>query len=451
MSKDKYLVIGAGKSGVASSKLLLECDETPVLYDSRSEYDFSTLKEENPEIKDIECLCGELDDEVLSNIKCCVVSPGVPLDTPFIESLRDKDLPIIGEIELAYRMSKGEVFAITGTNGKTTTTALTGKIFADYFDSTFVVGNIGIPYTSVAKKTKENSKVIAEISSFQLESIVDFRPKVSAILNITPDHLNRHHTMENYIKAKEAITKNQSSDEYCILNYEDEELRDFGKKTNCKVVFFSSKREVENGVYYSSGALYSTMNGEKVHIIDVDELKILGLHNYENAACAIAFAILANIPLDSIRKSLREFVAVEHRIEYVTEKRGVRFYNDSKGTNPDASIKAVLAMNRPILLIGGGYDKKISYDEWVDLFPGRVKKFAIIGETKMMLKKSCDRIGFKDYEIFDTMEEAIDYCYENAKEGDCVLLSPASASWDMFKSYEARGDIFKEYVRNLSE
>ena len=451
MSKTKYLVIGAGKSGVSAAKLLLQAGEVPVIYDSRADYDYSALKEANPEIKDVECVSGDLDASMLSEVKIAVISPGVPMDAPFLKPVYDADIPFWGEIELAYQMAKGSVFAITGTNGKTTTTALVGKIFSDYYKSVFVVGNIGIPYTSVALDTTEDSKVVAEISSFQLESIVDFRPHISAILNITPDHLNRHHTMENYIKAKEAITLNQGPDDYCILNYEDEELRSFGEKTNCKVVYFSSQRELENGVYYQDRAIYSTIGGEKVKVIDVDDLKILGLHNYENASVAIAFAILAGVPMESLRQSLKEFVAVEHRIEYVTEKRGVRFYNDSKGTNPDASIKAVLAMERPILLIGGGYDKQISYDEWVDTFEGRVKKFAIIGETKQQLIDSCDRHGFKDYEVFETMEEAIDYLYSEAESGDCVLLSPASASWDMFKSYEQRGDIFKEYVRNLSE
>lgn len=451
MSSEKYLVIGAGKSGVSAAKLLLKAGEVPVIYDSREDYDFSGLKKANPEIKDVECLSRKLDREILSDIKRAVISPGVPMDAPFLKPLFEASIPVWGEIELAYQMSKGEVFAITGTNGKTTTTALVGKIFRDYYESVFVVGNIGIPYTSVALDTGEESKVVAEISSFQLESIVDFRPHISAILNITPDHLNRHHTMENYIKAKEAITLNQDENDYCILNYEDEELRSFGEKAKCKVVYFSSQRELDDGVYYKDRAIYSTIGSEKVKVIDVDDLKILGLHNYENAAVAIAFALLAGVPMEQLRKSLKEFVAVEHRIEYVTEKRGVRFYNDSKGTNTDASIKAVLAMERPILLIGGGYDKQISYDEWVDTFAGRVKKFAIIGETKQQLVDSCDRHGFKDYEVFDTMEEAIDYLYGESESGDCLLLSPASASWDMFKSYEQRGDIFKEYVRNLSE
>ena len=451
MSEKKFLVIGAGKSGVASCELLLKAGKTPVLYDGNVDCDFSKLKSNNPSIKDVTCIAGKIDPATLADFEICVVSPGVPLDTPFIESLRESGLTIWGEIELAYRFAKGSVYAITGTNGKTTTTALVGKIFEDFFPSTFVVGNIGIPYTSVALDTTEESKTIAEISSFQLESTIEFRPKVSAILNITPDHLNRHHTMENYIKAKEDITKAQKESDACVLNYDDEVLRDFGKNLKCNVYYFSSKDELENGVYYKDREIISTLSGKKEVVVNVDELAILGTHNYENASAAILIAVLAGVPMDSIRKSLKSFRAVEHRIEYVTTKRGVRFYNDSKGTNPDASIKAVMAMERPIMLIGGGYDKKISYDDWVKTFDGRVKKFAIIGETKKLLKETCDRFGFSDYVLCDTMEEAIDVCYRDASDGDCVLLSPASASWDMFKSYEQRGDIFKEYVKGLSE
>jgi UDP-N-acetylmuramoylalanine--D-glutamate ligase len=450
MLEEKYLVVGAGKSGVAACNLLQKKGLKAILYDMKEDMDFTDIQKNN-NWTGIEYACGHYTDELFEGITCVVMSPGVPVEGEFTDEVRRRGIKLSGEIELAYALGKGEVYAITGTNGKTTTTSLTGQIFSNYYKSVFVVGNIGIPYTSVSYDTRDDSKIIAEISSFQLETIDTFRPRVSAILNITPDHLNRHHTMDNYCRIKESITKNQTEDDTCVLNYEDDELRRFGETLKCHVIYFSSKRELPHGIYYRDKVIYSTISGKEEKIINVSDMNILGLHNYENASAAIAISIAAGIPVDIIKKTLMEFQAVEHRIEFTAEKKGVRYYNDSKGTNTDASIKAVLAMDRPILLIGGGFDKKISFDEWVETFTGRVKKLVLIGETKYDIAKVCDKYGFKDYVFSDTLEKAIDICAENAVSGDCVLLSPASASWDMFNSYEERGKIFKDYVRKLPE
>ena len=346
---------------------------------------------------------------------------------------------------------KFRLIGITGTNGKTTTTALLGEIMKNYFSDVKVVGNIGIPYTSVAADTTEETVTVAEISSFQLETAVEFRPEVSAILNITPDHLNRHHTMENYIAAKESITKNQTADDICVLNYEDEVLREFGAGLQTKVIYFSSARKLENGYYLDGTDICRAVDGKAEHICNVEELNLLGKHNYENVMAATAMADGFGVPLEKIKEVLVRFQAVEHRIEYVTEKRGVKFYNDSKGTNPDAAIQGIRAMNRPTLLIGGGYDKQSEYDEWIQAFDGKVKKLVLIGATKEKIAAAAKKCGFHDIVFADSLEEAIQICYDNAKDGDAVLLSPACASWDMFKSYEQRGDIFKEIVRNLKE
>ncbi len=447
----KVLVVGSGISGVAATELLKKKNVEVILFDGNKDLDTKALIEKAPVFSDVEIILGELPEEVMERIDLVVLSPGVPTDLPMVNALREKNLPIWGEIELAYFFGKGRIVAITGTNGKTTTTALTGEIMENYFKDVKVVGNIGIPYTSVAADTTDETVTVAEISSFQLETTHAFKPVVSAILNITPDHLNRHHTMECYIETKESITKNQDASDTCVLNYEDEVLRAFGEGLHTNVIFFSSKRVLEKGLYLKEEDIYYADGTDTVKVIDVNELNILGKHNYENVMAAVGMSLSIGVPMDKIVEVLKRFQAVEHRIEYVTEKRGVKFYNDSKGTNPDAAIQGIRAMNRPTLLIGGGYDKASEYDEWIESFDGKVKKLVLIGQTREKIAECARKHGFEDIIMCDTFEEAIDTCYANAVSGDAVLLSPACASWGMFANYEERGRIFKEYVRNLSE
>lgn len=445
----KVLVVGSGISGVAAAELLKKKGNEILLFDGNKELDVEALKKKALVFSDVEIILGELKNEDLEQVDLAVFSPGVPTDIPMAEQIREKNIPIWGEIELAYYFAKGPVAAITGTNGKTTTTALTGEIMANYFKDVKVVGNIGIPYTSVAADTTEETVTVAEISSFQLETIHEFHPKVSAILNITPDHLNRHHTMECYIQTKESITKNQSPEEVCVLNYEDAVLRAFGAEAGCKVLFFSSARRLDTGLYLEGESIYYAISGRAEKVIDVNELNILGVHNYENVMAATGIALSMGVPMEKIRETLKVFQAVEHRIEYVTEINGVRYYNDSKGTNPDAAIKGIQAMNRPTYLIGGGYDKQSEYDEWIESFDGKVKMLVLIGQTREKIAACAKAHGFSEVVLCDSLQEAIDVCHKNAKSGEAVLLSPACASWGMFKNYEERGRIFKEYVRNL--
>ena len=447
----RVLVVGSGKSGVAAAELLRKKGITFVLFDGNKDLDVTALIEKNPVFAGAEILLGELAPEDMARIDLVVLSPGVPTDLPMVNELRNRQIPIWGEIELAYHFAKGRIIAITGTNGKTTTTSLVGEIMANYFDDVKVVGNIGIPYTSVAADTTEDTVTVAEISSFQLETTHEFAPEVTAILNITPDHLNRHHTMECYIETKESITKNQTAGDTCVLNYEDEVLRRFGETLQIKVVFFSSKRRLEKGLYLDGEDIFYADGTTDTKVINVNELNILGKHNYENVMAAVGMSVSFGVPMDKIVEVLKRFQAVEHRIEYVTEKRGVKFYNDSKGTNPDAAIQGIRAMNRPTLLIGGGYDKQSEYDEWIESFDGKVKKLVLIGQTKEKIAECAKKHSFEDVILCDTFEEAIDTCYANAVSGDAVLLSPACASWGMFANYEERGRIFKEYVRNLAE
>ena len=449
----KVLVAGTGISGISAAKLLLAQGGEVVLYDGNEKLSEEKLKAKFDEGAKVTIVLGELKKTDLAGIELCVISPGIPLEAPFVAVIDEAKIPIWSEIELAYHCSKGKLAAITGTNGKTTTTALTGEIMAAHFgkDKTFVVGNIGTAYTGKALETKEDSVTVAEISSFQLETIHEFHPKVSAILNITPDHLNRHHTMECYIKTKERIAENQTADDTCVLNYEDEVLREFGSHLKTKVLYFSSRQKLENGLYLEGEDIFYHDGTKAVKVINVNELNILGKHNYENVMAATGMALSFGVPLEKIVEVLKRFQAVEHRIEYVTEKRGVKFYNDSKGTNPDAAIQGIRAMNRPTLLIGGGYDKGNEYDEWIESFDGKVKKLVLIGQTREKIAECAKKHDFTDVVLCNTFEEAIDTCYANAVSGDAVLLSPACASWGMFPNYEERGRIFKEYVRNLEE
>ena len=434
----KVLVFGAGKSGIGAADLLGSAGAQLVIYDGNADLDKEAVLHKTNGKYTPEIWAGDFPERALDSLDLVVLSPGVPTD-----------LPVWSEVELAYRTGKGEVLAITGTNGKTTTTALLGKIMGDARESVFVVGNIGTAYTSKSLEMREDSVTVAEISSFQLETIDQFRPKVSAILNITEDHLNRHHTMEEYIRVKELITKNQGPEDVCVLNYEDEVLRKFGENIVPKVVYFSSLRKLDQGIYLDGNQIILKTEKEEIPIVKTGELKILGRHNHENVMAAAAMAYYAGVSVESIRKSVCEFVAVPHRIEYVTEKNGVAYYNDSKGTNPDAAIKGIQAMNRPTLLIGGGYDKESSYDEWIESFDGKVRYLVLIGQTKEKIKAAAERLGFTDIILCEDLKEAVQVCAEKANPGDAVLLSPACASWGQFDNYEQRGDMFKEYVKEL--
>ena len=450
--KDKKVTVaGAGMSGVAAAELLTNAGAIVTIYDGNA-----SLSPEDVLVRlgtDIrgQFVFGEFTEALSRETELLVISPGIPVDLPFVEELKKKGVPVIGEIELAYLFAKGKLIAVTGTNGKTTTTALTGAIMRTYFEHVLVVGNIGTPYTALVDSTTESSVTVAEISSFQLETVHTFRPDVSMILNITPDHLNRHHTMENYIAAKEAIAANQTAGDVCILNYEDERLRAFGEQVKSRVLYFSSARALEEGLYVEDGIIFYAHEGVAECICKVDELNIIGRHNHENAMAAIAAGIVMGVPTELIHKALCEFQAVEHRVEYVATKRGVRYYNDSKGTNPDAAIQAIRAMTGNTLLIAGGYDKGSEYDEWIEAFDGKVGYLVLLGQTREKIAEAARNHGIENIILCDSFLEAMQFCTAHAKEGDTVLLSPACASWGMFRNYEERGRIFKEYVHSLSD
>lgn len=451
-----FLVVGTGISGVAAAKLLSSKGASIIVLDGNDKLKQSEVRGRFPNTLKFELILGELPQNWMDEIDIAVLSPGVPIDNPLVENLKKHNVEIWGEIELAYRLAEGRMFAITGTNGKTTTTALTGEILNAYFKEVFVVGNIGLPYTEYASDMTVNSVTVAEVSSFQLETISSFEPEVCAILNITPDHLDRHHTMENYINAKLRIAMNQNKNQVCVMNYDDEILRKVSETLASDIFWFSSTQKLERGVwlegeqiYYSNGVPDAVTDGSKIPVCTIHDTDLMGRHNYENVMAAIAITAKAGVPIDSIREGICKFRAVEHRIEYVREVRGVKYYNDSKGTNPDAAIKAVRAMVRPTVLIGGGYDKNSDYNEWISSFGSTVKCLVLMGATKEKIANAAIKAGFTNVVMVEDLKEAVHVCSNAAKPGDAVLLSPACASWDMFTNFEERGNLFKQYVNEL--
>lgn len=451
MDSQKVLVLGTGKSGICAAKQILQLGGQVVLFDSNEKLDSDKVMKNFRKRDRISLVVGELKPTDLVSVDLAVISPGIPLDKPFVKLIDGAKIPIWGEIELAYQSSKGKLAAVTGTNGKTTTVSLIGDIFKTTYDDTHICGNIGNPFTAEALETTDASATILEVSSFQLETIMDFHPHVSCITNITPDHLDRHKTMKNYVKVKESIALNQTEEDFIVLNYEDPELRKFGKRKTLKpqVIWFSSVHELKDGFYYKNFEIHHAHDGEDEVLLDVRDTNLLGAHNYENIMCAIAVSMEMGVPMQKIIAAVKKFKPVEHRIEFVRERNGVRYYNDSKGTNPDAAIKALLAMPGPVVLIGGGYDKDIPFDDWCKLFRGRVKYLVLIGQTRNIIAECAKKYGFTNVMFAEDMDEAVKDCAAYADEGDYVLLSPACASWGMFPNYEERGRIFKECVKNL--
>ena len=447
----KVLVFGSGISGTGAVKLLAQVGAQIILYDGNENLKEEDIRKKLPEGCPCEILLGELPDEVIESLDLAVMSPGVPQDIPPVERLKKKGVRIWGEVELAYQMGKGKVLAVTGTNGKTTTTALLGEIMKAYSDSVFVVGNIGNAYTAAALDTKEDSYVVAEISSFQLETIETFAPKGIGYFEYYRGS-SEPASYHGRIYPGEG-TDHCKSDKGRFLY---PELRGSGpsglcREMSCCCSIFLQREKTFPGNLPGWGQDPSQTGRAGDRDRKDRELYLLGRHNYENVMAAAAMAWCAGVPVEIIRKTAMEFRAVPHRIEFVEEINGVAYYNDSKGTNPDAAIKGIQAMERPTLLIGGGYDKESSYEEWIRAFDGKVKYLVLIGQTREKIEKAAHECGFYNTILAENLEEAVKICAEKAEKGDAVLLSPACASWGQFDNYEQRGDKFKEYVRNMKK
>lgn len=440
----KALVIGAARSGLAGAEFLAKHGWQVVLTDMKRMEAVEELQ-----ALGVSFIWGEQPDVAAIAPDLIVISPGVPLTIPPVVAARERQIPVIGELELAYQNCQAPFVAITGTNGKTTTTTLTGELLKKTDKQVFVGGNIGVPLISYVENLQPQDVVVAEVSSFQLETTEDFRPHLALMLNLTPDHLDRHGDMVGYLAAKAKIFANQKESDYLVLNYDDEALRGLEKQSRGTVIFFSQQHKLEQGVYLDGTQVVLKLNGTETVICDASEIAIKGRHNLENAMGAIALAYLSGVTPADIRDVLMHFPGVEHRLEPVRTLRDVLYVNDSKGTNPDSTIKALEAYDRPVVIILGGKNKGSDFTQLAQLIKRRVKKAVVLGQAKLVITEALEKADFHDYVDVDTFEEAVATAAAMAQAGDLVLLSPACASWDMFSSYEERGRLFKELVTAL--
>ncbi len=450
MKLNKALVIGMARSGIACVKLLALRGAQVIVNDSKTIDKFADGLAEL-KLPGVEFRLGEDPVTLLEGCDALIISPGVPITAPVVVKAQEMGIEVMGELEYAYREACGRLMAITGTNGKTTTTTLLSEIFKDAGETVHTVGNIGIPYTGDVPGMQDTDVTVCEVSSFQLETVKEFHPEVCAVLNISEDHLNRHGDMQTYIDMKKRIFALSEGKDTVVLNYEDPVTCEMAKDVKCAVVWFSTERSVPYGAFTVDGMIVYGSQNSYVPVCPASELQIPGKHNLANALAATAMAMAAGVSAESIAKTLRRFTSVEHRIEFTREVSGVKFYNDSKGTNVDSTIQAVRAMDRPTVLIAGGYDKHTDFTPMVEeILKTKIAKIVLIGATAQQIADTLDKCGFTAYEHagYD-FEKAIARAFELAEDGGNVLLSPACASFDMFPDYEFRGREFKRIVKDL--
>ena len=444
------IVLGFGKSGISAMRLLLGKGQDVTMYDTRKDIEVPDDISKAKSKYDIKVYAGE--DRDVSADDLAVISPGVDPETEIVRKLKDAGAEIISELELAYRYAKGKFIAITGTNGKTTTTTLAGEIFKNAGFYVRICGNIGRPVSESLENSNEDTYFVTEVSSFQLEAISKFKPFISIILNITEDHLDRHKTMENYIAAKCRVFENQDERDSLIYNADDEGVAKCAHGSQALKYAISLKNPQKNGAYLKDGKLILAIDGRTQVLCDAKDVNLFGEHNIQNILAASLAALLAGASIDSIGNTVKKFKAVEHRLEYVDTACGVKYINDSKGTNVDASTIAIKALPGGIHLIAGGYDKGADFSEFARGFDGKVKALYLFGATKERFEKEVKHAGFEGrISVCNTLRECVEKASSSAASGDIVLLSPASASWDMYKSFEERGDEFKELVVELKE
>lgn len=446
----KVLVCGMARSGVSAAQCLYELGARVTISDSKAEEKLAEALQPLEGMDIRRCLGDQAQPADLESYDLAVTSPGIPMQAPILRAVQAAGVPLIGELELGAQVSRAPLYAVTGTNGKTTTTTLIGEIFRNLGKTTYVVGNIGYPFTACALRCGEEDVAVAEVSSFQLETITTFHPHIAVMCNITEDHLNRHGTMEEYIRVKERIFENMGQGDYAVLNLDDPIVRGMAERIPCAPAFFSRRQEVETGAYLEGEEVVFSLNGHKKRVLRADEIRIPGEHNLENALAATALAMLAGVPAPVVRHTLKTFPGVEHRIETVRTVEGVTYINDSKGTNVDASIRAVRAMKAPTVLLAGGYDKHTDFLPLArEILASKIHTVVVLGDTAEQIERALRAVGFESILHAKTFEEAVLLARSCAREGENVLLSPACASFDMFQDYEERGRVFKEIVSRL--
>lgn len=446
----KVLVCGMARSGVSAAQCLYELGARVTISDSKAEEKLAEALQPLEGMDIRRCLGDQAQPADLESYDLAVTSPGIPLQAPILRAVQAAGVPLIGELELGAQVSRAPLYAVTGTNGKTTTTTLIGEIFRNLGKTTYVVGNIGYPFTACALQCGEEDVAVAEVSSFQLETISTFHPHIAVMCNITEDHLNRHGTMEEYIRVKERIFENMGQGDYAVLNLDDPIVRGMAERIPCAPAFFSRRQEVETGAYLEGEEVVFSLNGHKKRVLRADEIRIPGEHNLENALAATALTMLAGVPAPVVRHTLKTFPGVEHRIETVRTVEGVTYINDSKGTNVDASIRAVRAMKVPTVLLAGGYDKHTDFLPLArEILASKIHTVVVLGDTAEQIERALRAVGFESILHAKTFEEAVLLARSCAREGENVLLSPACASFDMFQDYEERGRVFKEIVSRL--
>jgi UDP-N-acetylmuramoylalanine--D-glutamate ligase len=444
----RVLVVGLGRSGVASALFLQELGAKVTVSDSKPE---AELANEIPTLLDrgIAVETGQHGERTFREEDLIVVSPGIPMDVPQLLQARKLGIPVIGEIELAAQHLKGRIIAVTGSNGKTTTTALTGEVISWGGWEVQVGGNIGTPAISLVPASTEDTYNVLEVSSFQLESIQTFRPYIAAVLNITPDHLDRHRTFEAYVAAKARIFENQTAQDYAVLNAEDATCVRMAEMTQAQVRWFSRLREVESGAFVRDGRIFYRDASAEREIMPVSEIGLKGTHNVENVLAAVCVGVITECEPGRIRRAVAEFKGVEHRLEYVATIHGVQYYNDSKATNVDATVKALESFPRGVHLILGGKHKGTPYTPLKELLRERAKRVYTIGAAAPVIEQ--DLQDTVEIVPAGTLENAVRRAAESAAPGDVVLLAPACASYDQFQSYEERGKVFKDVVKALEQ
>lgn len=445
----RVCVFGAARSGMGATHLLRHHGVEVVLIDQRPKTDFrSLIRRLNRQ--HVTYYFGTFGEEVLRGCEAIVISPGIPLGHPIIQAAMDRDMPVISEVELASYFAQAPIVAITGTNGKTTTTVLAGQMVADAGINAVVSGNIGRAFSDGVVSTINDEQkptiLVTEVSSFQLESIEDFRPNVGAILNISRDHLDRYDSMADYVEAKFRITQNQTEEDFLVLNQDDPMVMKAAEDTLARVYTFSMQKEVEQGAFVKDGRIYLKEEGEIIHLCNLSDVPLRGEHNVENVLAAVVMARRMEVSPDSIRRSLGRFKGVEHRIEHVlTTSDGVEYFNDSKATNVDSLEKALLSFNKPVILVAGGRDKQSAYDRLNSLVKERVKALVLIGEATPLIDRAWGSLV--ETVKAESMGEAVRIAAGLATSGDVVLLSPACTSFDMYDNFEERGKAFKRCVR----